>query len=169
MSLSHLCRCRIEVDLIIEGWLAAMCGWDSSCDACALLWDYALADDSCFILLAFCVVAIMSMRHKITTGSPNDVQVAINAFALKDVATTLQVSARAPCDCSVESCFTEVHVQLVERCRCLVDATPEAIKFTVDRVWKAADSSSSGQVRSPLTSFAPAFATFLQAAQSPSF
>ncbi len=37
-------------------------------------------------------------------------------------------------------------MQLVERCRCLVDATPEAIRFTVDRVWKAADSSSSGQV-----------------------
>jgi hypothetical protein len=36
--------------------------------------------------------------------------------------------------------------QLVERCRCLVDSTPDAIKFTVDRVWKAADSASSGQV-----------------------
>ena len=79
------------MDLLIEGWLAAMCGWDSSCDACALLWDYALADDSCFVLLAFCVVALMSMRHMITTASPSDVQSVVNAFALKDTAITLQV------------------------------------------------------------------------------
>ncbi len=91
LSIIHLYRCRIEVDLIIEGWLAAMCGWDSSCDACALLWDYALADDSCFNLIAFCVVALMSMRHVITSASPSDVQAAVNAFALKDVATTMQV------------------------------------------------------------------------------
>ena len=45
-------------------------------------------------------------------------------------------------DCDVPDVFA----QLVERCRCLVDATPEAIKFTVDRVWKAADSASNGQV-----------------------
>jgi hypothetical protein len=83
-----------------------MCGWDSSCDASALLWDYALADDSCFNLLAFCVVAIMSMRHVITTGSPNDVQVAVNAFALKDVATTLQVLICLICVCVVESLFS---------------------------------------------------------------
>jgi len=129
LSLSHLFRCQIEVDLVIEGWLSAMCGWDSSCEACALLWDYVLADDSCFPLLAFCVVALMSMRHVITTGSPIDVQATVNAFALKDAATTMQ---------------------LVERCRCLVDSTPDAIKFTVDRVWKAADSASSGQVLLPV-------------------
>ena len=81
---------------MIEGWLAAMCGWDSSGDACALLWDYALAEDSCFPLLAFCVVALMSMRHVITTSSPNDVQAAVNAFALKDEATTLQVRPFSP-------------------------------------------------------------------------
>lgn len=71
--------------------MSAMCGWDSSCEACALLWDYVLADDSCFPLLAFCVVALMSMRHVITTGSPIDVQATVNAFALKDAATTMQV------------------------------------------------------------------------------
>jgi hypothetical protein len=122
-----------------------MCGWDSSCDACAILWDYALADDSCFPLLAFCVVALMSMRHVITTGSPNDVQAAVNAFSLKDEATTLQ--APLPILSTLLDCvMADNNVQLVERCRCLVDATPEAIKFTVDRVWKAADSASSGQV-----------------------
>ena len=124
-----------------------MCGWDSSCDACALLWDYALADDSCFVLLAFCVVAIMSMRHVITTGSPSDVQSTVNAFALRDVATTRQVQKNHPHFARFHCSFSHPIVQLVERCRCLVDATPEAIKFTVDRVWKAADSASSGQVQ----------------------
>jgi hypothetical protein len=123
-----------------------MCGWDSSCDACALLWDFALADDSCFVLLAFCVVAIMSMRHVITTGSPADVQSTVNAFSLKDVATTRQVQ-KQPHFARFHCRFSHAVVQLVERCRCLVDTTPEAIKFTVDRVWKAADSASSGQVQ----------------------
>ena len=129
-----------------------MCGWDSSCDACALLWDYALADDSCFILLAFCVVVLMSMRHVITTASPNEVQAAVNAFALKDVATTMQVLFASLQHflwalCSRFNCnVAHILQQLVERCRCLVDATPDAIKFTVDRIWKAAESASSGQV-----------------------